>query len=297
MALLLHMSMSLSRTLSGLSGRSSRRLFLATYVRTLSSSSSPSSNHNTTSFLRLPLSQTDVFLVGTAHISQESAREVRQLISTVKPDVVAIELCRERAQRFQNQSSFANQNETTPDEVVKKLLKALGVTQDANALGLGGAALKAVVSQMYRGLRMSGLEPGKEFQVAMEEASNVGAKLALIDREQDATFAELRKAIKVSDVMRFMFGGATPLPPELASVFQAYDTSGEGMQETVERLKNRETIRAAVSHLREQYPQIVDVILDQRDEFMAEKIKRLRGSVVAVVGMAHMDGIERRLRQ
>ncbi len=38
---------------------------------------------------------------------------------------------------------------------------------------------------------------------------------------------------------------------------------------------------------------IVQVLLHERDEFMARELRKQSGRVVAVVGMAHMDGIER----
>jgi len=42
-------------------------------------------------------------------------------------------------------------------------------------------------------------------------------------------------------------------------------------------------------------PRIVEVMLHQRDRFMVKEIRRRcpSGVVVAVVGLAHMDGIEK----
>lgn len=41
-----------------------------------------------------------IYLVGTSHISSKSADQVRDLIQTVKPDTVFVELCEERAQKI-----------------------------------------------------------------------------------------------------------------------------------------------------------------------------------------------------
>jgi pheromone shutdown protein TraB len=42
-----------------------------------------------------------IYLVGTAHVSEESAAEVRDMIRRVKPDVVFVELDAKRADRLQ----------------------------------------------------------------------------------------------------------------------------------------------------------------------------------------------------
>lgn len=38
----------------------------------------------------------EIILIGTAHVSRQSAEEVRQAIPAYKPDVVAVELCQAR---------------------------------------------------------------------------------------------------------------------------------------------------------------------------------------------------------
>ena len=50
----------------------------------------------TMSILRSSTSSGEIFLVGTAHVSQRSAREVRELVRLVKPTTVCVELCEER---------------------------------------------------------------------------------------------------------------------------------------------------------------------------------------------------------
>ena len=52
----------------------------------------------TMSYLRDLQSGSEVYLVGTAHISKQSADEVRAVISSVKPDIVFVELCAARAE-------------------------------------------------------------------------------------------------------------------------------------------------------------------------------------------------------
>lgn len=43
-----------------------------------------------------------VFLIGTAHVSRNSAEEVRELIRVVRPTAVMVELCESRARRLRS---------------------------------------------------------------------------------------------------------------------------------------------------------------------------------------------------
>lgn len=50
--------------------------------------------------------------------------------------------------------------------------------------------------------------------------------------------------------------------------------------------------------MREEYPKIATVMVDERDEIMTQGLlNQCVGRTVAVVGMAHMDGIEGRWRE
>ena len=49
---------------------------------------------------------TKYFVIGTAHVSQRSVDEVRQVIAEVKPDVVCVELCKPRHDALTKDSAF-----------------------------------------------------------------------------------------------------------------------------------------------------------------------------------------------
>ena len=43
-----------------------------------------------------------IFLVGTAHVSRDSADEVRELIHVVRPSTIMVELCKKRADKLRS---------------------------------------------------------------------------------------------------------------------------------------------------------------------------------------------------
>jgi len=71
----------------------------------------------------------------------------------------------------------------------------------------------------------------------------------------------------------------------------------------IETIKTRSTVKELVNDLRESLPNIYSALIDERDEYMTQSLlSRLSEQprsapqrVVAVVGMAHEDGIARRL--
>jgi pheromone shutdown protein TraB len=65
-----------------------------------------------------------------------------------------------------------------------------------------------------------------------------------------------------------------------------------------ELLKTRRAVRALTRHLREEFPKVAAAMVDERDEIMTQGLLNdCAGRSVAVVGMAHMDGIEGRWRE
>ncbi len=68
-------------------------------------------------------------------------------------------------------------------------------------------------------------------------------------------------------------------------------------EETIEAMKERGKIREKFAGIKQFAPDLVKGIVEERDEIMAENLKKCEGKViVAVVGIGHMDGIEERFK-
>ncbi|XP_002979246.2 traB domain-containing protein isoform X2 [Selaginella moellendorffii] len=133
----------------------------------------------------------EIFLVGTAHVSAKSAEEVEEVIGIVKPDIVAVELCEERAKKL-----LAGYHDTSLFQKVQEFMKFPG--------GLKQKVVHLALSASYQAMREAGLEPGKEFKVAMEEAKARRAGILLIDQRYDVTISKLTKAIRIRDVINLL---------------------------------------------------------------------------------------------
>ena len=152
---------------------------------------------------------------------------------------------------------------------------------------------------MYNMFRMSGMDPGKEFKVGIEESDRIGATLVLGDRSQELTIKALRDALSLPDILRMITGGGSMqwdgVDPRLVDRFKRVDWNDP--ESAVELLKTREAVRALTGQMRREFPKVASAMLDQRDDLMTDNLlNKCKGRTVAVVGMAHMDGIESRWR-
>jgi pheromone shutdown protein TraB len=129
---------------------------------------------------------------------------------------------------------------------------------------------------------------------AMKEADRIGAPLVFGDRDVNDTLREIKAAFSPSLLMKIMTAG--PPPPEIQSIMMDMVTGGiESLGDNVELLKTRENARALSTYMTTAAPDIANVLIHRRDEAMATNLHKHcgEGKVVAVVGLAHVDGIER----
>ena len=234
------------------------------------------------SLLRAPTN--DVYLIGTAHVSAASERAVRSVIQAVRPGAVMVELCDDRARAMR-------QNARGPS-----LMDALGL---ALPFLSGHPHLKPAL-ELLDGLVSAN---GRDMRAALEEADATSARIVHGDLPQAVTLSKLKRCFGDgggSGVMELMQRAArAPPPPEILVRLQSSLMRGAVM-DSVEELKDRAAVRALRDYIEELAPDPVRVVCHDRDAHMDGVLARIacegeRGSgVVAVVGVAHMDGIERK---
>jgi pheromone shutdown protein TraB len=153
---------------------------------------------------------------------------------------------------------------------------------------------------MYKNLNQAGFNPGDEFVEAVREGRRIGADIVLGDRDVQVTLRRLVQALQVTDMnalmdpnseleqsMRELLPGGGEIPTDSASY-------KEEVSAFVEAIKNRDRVRSIMSELKKVAPALVQVMLTERDAYMAAGLDSLTQYVVivAVMGMAHQDGVE-----
>ena len=207
-----------------------------------------------------------ILLIGTAHISQSSVDEVNTVINQVNPDTVCIELCSSRYQAMLAKDQWKNM------DIFKVIREGKSFLLFANLI--------MTAFQKRLGSKL-GVKPGSEMFEAANVAEKLNSELVLADRDVKITLQRTWRGMK-------FWGKIKVLGQLLASLFIREEIS----KEEIEKLKESDALSEAMKMLAEQSPEMKRILIDERDQYMAEKIRQSMGKlVVAVVGAGHVKGL------
>ena len=208
----------------------------------------------------------EIVLVGTAHISQVSKELVHDTIENESPDTVCVELDEGRLKSIQDPDRWKN---TDLRDVIRKKQLA---TLIAN-LVLG--------SYQKRMGAQTGVKPGSELKEAVDIASQKNIPLVLADRD-------IKITLKRTWACTPWYRKFNLLAVLFASIFDKTEIS----EEEIHKIKEKDALNSMMQEFGKSYPEVKQVLIDERDQFLASKIKNAQGDkVVAVVGAGHMRGI------
>lgn len=213
-----------------------------------------------------------IILIGTAHVSRHSAEEVREIIQQEKPDTVCIELCESRYQAISDENRWKN------TDIVK-------IIREGKALML---LINLILSSYQKRLaKQFGIKPGQEMIQGIESAKEVGAALCLADRDIQITMKRLWRNLGVWGKIKLFF-------QLILSMF----ADEEITEEELEKMKSEDMLTSSLNELAKSFPQFKTIIIDERDKYLAQKIKKAEGNkVVAVLGAGHIPGIKKEIEK
>lgn len=211
-------------------------------------------------------------IIGTAHVSDKSVEEVRQTILEEKPDVVAVELCQNR---YLNMMAEKN-GQQKQDVPIKEIIKGNNLTM---------FLVSSFLSYFQKKIGDDvGVKPGSEMITAIEAADEVGAKVALIDRDIQITLKRALNQMSFFEKAKFVYG-------IIASFF-----SKDEAIEDIESIKEGDTLAEIMGYFKDMSPKAFDVLVTERDAFMASRLLEINEeNVVAVVGAGHQEGIKKNM--
>lgn len=209
----------------------------------------------------------EIMLVGTAHVSHESAELVREIIKTEKPDTVCVELCSSRYQAMTQKDSWRN------TDIVKIIREKKSFVLLANLL---------LSSFQRRVARKLDIQPGQEVLNAITAAQEENAQIVTVDRDIRVTLSRAWRLIGLWDKMKLL--------TELVFSFGSVDDISE---EEIEKMKNEDMLETILKEVGKSQPKLKKILIDERDLFLAESIRTAPGKrIVAVVGAGHTPGIK-----
>lgn len=209
-----------------------------------------------------------IILVGTAHVSEQSAVLVQEALEHFEPDNICIELDNDRLKSLKNPNSWKETD-------LKKIIKDKKTTQLLASLMLS--------SYQQRMAKQLGSQVGLEMITAINYAEEHGITLTCVDRNVNVTFKRIWNSLSIKEKSDLLYFG-------LGSVFE---DDVELSEEDLNDMLEEDVLTAALSEIRKEVPTIATILVDERDQFLANKIKNARGNtVLAVVGGAHVPGIK-----
>ena len=231
-------------------------------------------NNQEEPYVDITIGNTFIKLIGTAHVSKKSKATVSKEINSQNYDCVAVELCDTRLEQIKNPDFIANSD-------MFNIIKAKKVSTFIIML-----AMSAMQNRIAKSL---GVELGLEMKEAVALANENKLDLVPIDRGVSTTFARLTQNMGLFYRLRLLVDIAT-------NIFEEKSISAN----EIESLKSAGALENIITQISDDAPLLHKFLIFERDKYMSLKLLELAvryNSILAVVGAAHLRGIEENLKE
>jgi pheromone shutdown-related protein TraB len=207
-----------------------------------------------------------IHLVGTAHVSQESAKEAYETILEARPQAVCVELDDERLYSLTHSADWS---QTNISDIIK---------QKRSSFMLASIILSSYQKRLAKQFDISA---GQEMIESMKAAEEIGARVVPIDRSISSTFLRIWRHLSFWEKLKLVFTG-------LVSFLSDEEISEEELAE----LKSKDMLESALSEMSSSFPNVKKYLVDERDVYLAAGIRECpEERIVAVIGAAHKSGV------
>ena len=223
--------------------------------------------------IKLNYKEKEIYLIKTAHVSKTSVEDVRNAYEEIKPDSICIELDKERY------SSLKNKDDKWRNQDITKIIKDKKV-----GLLLANIILSSFQRRMAKSLDTS--TGGEMIEgIRLSEENNI--PLVFADRPVNTTFMRVWNSLSLMEKVKLLI-------TIISSIFDKEEIS----EEELASLKEKDSLEAALNEVSREFPNVKKALVDERDMFLAQKIKTAPGKrTIAIIGAAHSIGIEKYLDQ
>ncbi len=240
--------------------------FMQYYERSMLQEMRDQSRMSEENITRLQINGKEIILIGTAHVSKQSAEQVKEVIDREQPDTVCVEL---DEQRYASVMDHENWKKMDIFKVIREKKTTLLFMN------------LAISSFQNRIAKQFGIKPGMEMIQGIQSAEENDAELVLADRHIQTTFSRIWGNLGLSGKAKL-----------ITSIFGSILVQEKISEQEMEKMKQQDTLNAAMHEFSKAFPRLKKPLIDERDQFLAQKIKDAPGEkIVAVLGAAHVPGI------
>lgn len=219
----------------------------------------------------ISLNGKNIFLLGTAHVSKISAQEVKQHIEEIHPDSVCIELDQDRYESLLHPAQW---EQTDIIQVIK---------QKKTGFLFANIILSSYQKKIAKKMEIS---PGAEMKQGIQSAQEIGANLVLADRRIQTTFTRIWRKHSFWQKCKLL----------TSIIFSLFDDE-DITEADLEQLKQSDMLESALKEIQHDFPVVAEVLIHERDQYLATKIAQAPGQqVFAVLGAAHVSGVAEIIR-
>jgi pheromone shutdown-related protein TraB len=217
---------------------------------------------------RMTCHDKEIILVGTAHVSRDSAEQVRSVIESERPDTVCIELCPSRYEALRSKDRWRDM------EIVKVIKENKAFLLLVNLLL---AAFQKKIAKRFD------IQPGAEMLAAIETGERYGAHIHLADRQIHTTLSRAWGTMSLWCKFKLFF-----------QLIFSFGETGDITEEDIEKMKQEDVLETLLAEVGQSQPVLRQILIDERDQYLCENIRTAPGEkIVAVVGAGHVPGIKR----
>ena len=221
---------------------------------------------NQIEIIQLEYKEKQITLIPTAHVSKESVELTKETIDAIKPDSICIELDKDRYNSLIDPIRYRNTD-------ISKIIKEKKVFM---------MLVNVILANFQKKIAEKlGSKSGQEMLVGIEKAKELNANLVLADRNVTTTFKRIWANLSFKDKLKL-----------ISLLMSSVIEEGEITEEDLKSLQQKDMLTAALNEVSKEFPNIAEVLVDERDKYLAYKIKNAPGTnIVAILGAAHTINI------
>ncbi|WP_295769373.1 TraB domain-containing protein, partial [uncultured Holdemania sp.] len=193
----------------------------------------------------------EITLIGTAHVSKVSAQQVKEALEEIHPDSICVELDEDRYQSLMHPGQW---EQTDIVQVIK---------QKKTGFLLANIILSSYQKKIAKKMDISA---GAEMMQGIQSAKELNAELVLADRRIQTTFSRIWRKHSFWQKCKL-------LTSILFSLFDDEDIT----EADLEQLKQSDMLESALKEVGDSFPVVADVLIHERDQYLATKIAQAKG--------------------
>mgnify|MGYP001609896072 FL=1 len=209
----------------------------------------------------------NLVLLGTSHIAKQSMNEVKRYIETEKPGIIALELDRKRLPALMQKER----------KIELSMIRRIGMK--GFLFSLFGAWAEKKLGKLV------GVAPGSEMRLAVKLAKKNNIRIALIDQDIEITLRRLSKELSWKEKWNF-----------IADIFKSVFSGKKEIDFDLRTVPEKKIINKLVDKLKERYPNLHKVLIEERNAVIADNLKKLMNSdpdkkILVILGAGHVEEV------